>query len=85
MKQDVSTAWEMMSDKMEDTIQPEVCVGAEDLRDVLGVDVREGVEEAVLELVEESEIGSGVELGSWLNSDSEDTRPNGLIHMDMSA
>jgi len=84
MKQDVFTAWEIMSDKIEVTIQCELCV-ISDLREMIGVDEREGVDEGAEELSIESLIGSGVELGSWLNSDSEDTRANGLIHMDMSA
>ena len=60
-----------------------------DLRAMLGVEVRDGaedgVDEGVAELMGVSWVGSGVALGSWLNSDSDDTRAKGLIHIDMSA
>ena len=60
-----------------------------DLREMLGVEVKDGaedgVDEGVPELMGVSWDGSGVALGSRLNSDSDDTRAKGLIHIDMSA
>ena len=47
--------------------------------------VEEGVDDGVADTTGEPGGGSGVVLGSWLNSDSEDTRAKGFIHIDRSA
>ena len=47
--------------------------------------VEDGVDGGVAELLDASCLGSGVALGSLLNSDSDDTRAKGFIHLDMSA
>ena len=46
--------------------------------------VEEGVDDGVADTTGEPGGGSGLVLGSWLNSDSEDTSAKGFIHMDSS-
>ena len=85
MKQDESTVCDMISDTREDTMQCEEW-GKPIFCEVFGVEDMEGVEEGVDDGVADTNgetfAGSGVLLGSWLNSDSEDTSSLTLILTD---